>query len=39
MMFSSLETYKNIRYVPKCLKHGCLCNEVTKICKKCLKND
>ena len=35
MMFSSLETYSKIKFVPKCIKHGCLCNEETKICKKC----
>jgi hypothetical protein len=38
MMYSSFETYKNIRYVPKCNIHGCMCKEDTKICKKCLEN-
>ena len=37
MMFSSLDLDRSqkIRYVPKCIIHGCLCNEITKECKKC----
>ena len=41
MMFSSLdlERSQKIRYVPKCIIHGCLCNEITKECKKCYDED